>query len=224
MGPIAAVRLPAHPYQSHQSWGVLGDAGAAHEAPRISVCGRGCSCSASVLAHRKFEEVTMWTIRKMIMIGAAAIAAGAAWLVESAAQENAGSGAGVVTVFDHAKLDASFANSLAKGDSAPLWSQTSSNGTSVVGVRSRDSTTPCPPQGCSHKGYVAMVIVVSGAATLEVGGTTKAAGADKFGGQLVQGGESHRISQGDVFMMPPDTTHWYKDITTPFHYITVPVR
>jgi hypothetical protein len=146
------------------------------------------------LEHRKFEEVTMWTIRKMIMIGAAAIAAGAAWLVESAAQENAGSGAGVVTVFDHAKLDASFANSLAKGDSAPLWSQTSSNGTSVVGVRSRDSTTPCPPQGCSHKGYVAMVIVMSGAATLEVGGTTKVAGADKFGGQLVQGGESHRIS------------------------------
>ena len=140
-----------------------------------------------------------------------------------ARRKNAGSGAGVVTVFDHAKLDASFANSLAKGDSAPLWSQTSSNGTSVVGVRSRDSTTPCPPQGCSHKGYVAMVIVVSGAATLEVGGTTKAAGADKFGGQLVQGGESHRISQGDVFIMPPDTIHWYKEVVGPFDYIIVPV-
>jgi hypothetical protein len=168
----------------------------------------------------------MWTILKMIMTGAAVIAAGAAWLVESVAQENAGSGAGVVTVFDRAKLEASFANSLAKGESAPLWSQTSSYGTSVVtsvvGVRSRES--PCPPQGCSHKGYTALVMVTSGAATLEVGGTTKAAGPDKFGGQLVQGGESHRISQGDVFMMPPDTTHWYKDITTPFHYITVPVR
>ena len=166
----------------------------------------------------------MWTIRQMIMIGAAVIAAGAAWLVESVAQENAGSGAGVVTVFDHAKLDASFATALAKGESAPLWSRTSSYGTSVVNLRSRDSTTPCPPQGCSHQGYTAVVIVTSGAATLEVGGTTKAAGPDKFGGQLVQGGESHRISQGDVFMMPPDTTHWYKDITTPFHYITVPVR
>jgi hypothetical protein len=140
MGPIAAVRLPAHPYQSHQSWGVLGDAGAAHEAPRISVCGRGCSCSASVLAHRKFEEVTMWTIRKMIMIGAAAIAAGAAWLVESAAQENAGSGAGVVTVFDHAKLDASFANSLAKGDTAPLWSQNRGAGDAYATLR-RSSRT-----------------------------------------------------------------------------------
>jgi mannose-6-phosphate isomerase-like protein (cupin superfamily) len=174
-------------------------------------------------AHRKLEEVTMWTIRKMIMIGAAVIAAGAAWLVESVAQENAGSGAGVVTVFDHAKLDASFANALAKGESAPLWSRTSSYGTSVVSVRSRDSSTPCPPQGCSHKGYTAVVIVTSGAATLEVGGTTKAAGADKFGGQLVQGGESHRISQGDVFIMPPDTIHWYKDVATPFHYIIVPV-
>ena len=165
----------------------------------------------------------MWTIRRMIMIGAAAIAAGAALLVESAAQENAGSGAGVVTVFDHAKLDASFATALAKGESAPLWSRTSSYGTSVVNLRSRDSTTPCPPQGCSHQGYTAVVIVTSGAATLEVGGTTKAAGPDKFGGQLVQGGESHRISQGDVFIMPPDTIHWYKDMVTPFRYIAVPL-
>jgi hypothetical protein len=45
----------------------------------------------------------MWTNRKMIMVGAAAIAAGAAWLVESVGQENAGSGAGIVTVFDHAR-------------------------------------------------------------------------------------------------------------------------
>jgi hypothetical protein len=165
----------------------------------------------------------MWTIRKMSMIGAAVVAAGAAWVIEGFAQENASSGAGVVTVFDHAKLDASFATALAKGESAPLWSRTSSYGTSVVSVRSRDSTTPCPPQGCGHKGYTAVVIVTSGAATLEVGGTTKATGADKFGGQLVQGGESHRISQGDVFIMPPDTIHWYKDVAAPFHYIIVPV-
>ena len=65
--------------------------------------------------------------------------------------------------------------------------------------------------------------MVSGAATLEIGGTVKAAAADKFGGHLVQGGEARRISQGDVFIMPPDTIHWYKDVATPFHYIIVPV-
>ena len=40
----------------------------------------------------------------------------------------------------------------------------------------------------------------------------------------MQGGESHRISQGDVFIMPPDTMHWYKDVATPFRYIEVPSR
>jgi mannose-6-phosphate isomerase-like protein (cupin superfamily) len=104
------------------------------------------------------------------------------------------------------------------------WSRTSSYGTTDVSVHSRESTTSaCPPQGCSHKGFTAVVIVTSGAATLEIGGTTKAAGADKFGGQPVQGGASHRISQGDVFIMPPDTSHWYRDVAPPFRYIEVPV-
>jgi hypothetical protein len=166
----------------------------------------------------------MWTIRKMVTTGAAVIVAGAAWHEKSGAQDNAASGVGVVTVFDHAKLDASFANALANGGTAPLWSRTSSYGTSDVGVHSRESAkSACPPQGCSHKGYTAVVIVMSGAATLVVGGTGKAAAADKFGGQPVQGGESYRISQGDVFIMPPETIHWYKDVVAPFRYIEVPV-
>ena len=160
----------------------------------------------------------------MVITAAAVIAAAAAWHAKSVAQENAASGVGVVTVFDHAKLDASFAKALANGGTAPLWSRTSSYGTSDVSVHSRESAkSPCAPQGCSHKVYTAVVIVTSGAATLVVGGTAKAAAADKFGGQLVQGGESHRISQGDVFIMPPDTLHWYRDVAGPFRYIEVPV-
>jgi mannose-6-phosphate isomerase-like protein (cupin superfamily) len=166
----------------------------------------------------------MWSIRKIAITGAAVIAAGATWHVKGVAQENAASGVGVVTVFDHTKLDASFVKALANGGTAPLWSRTSSYGTSDVSVHSRESTkSACAPQGCSHKTYTAVVIVMSGAATLVVGGTTKAVAADKFGGQLVQGGESHRISQGDVFIMPPDTMHWYRDVAAPFRYIEVPV-
>lgn len=165
----------------------------------------------------------MAKMRNVLVIGAAVIAAGAVLQANGAAQENA-SGAGVVTVFDHAKLDASFAKALANGGTAPLWSRTSRYGTSEVNVHSRESANAaCPAQGCSHKNYTAVVIVVSGAATLEVGGSTRAVGADKFGGQLVQGGESHRISQGDVFIMPPDTMHWYRDVAQPFRYIEVPV-
>jgi len=167
----------------------------------------------------------MWSTRKSIGTGAiAVIAAAAAWHAESIARENSASGVGVVTVFDHAKLDTSFAKALANGGTAPLWSRTSSYGTSNVSVHSRESAkSTCPAEGCSHKGYTAVVIVTSGAATLMVGGTAKAAAPDKFGGQMVQGGQSHRISQGDVFIMPPDTMHWYRDVAAPFRYIEVPV-
>src|SRR5262252_9361678 len=165
----------------------------------------------------------MRSIRRIVITGAAVIAAGAGWHAASVAQEN--SGAGVATVFDHTKLDASFAQALAKGGSAQVWSRTSSYGTSDVSVHSRESAkSACAPQGCSHKNYTAVVIVTSGAATLEIGGTTKAAAAtDKFGGQTVAGGQSHRLSQGDIFIMPPDTIHWYRDVTGPFRYIEVPV-
>jgi hypothetical protein len=166
----------------------------------------------------------MGSIRKTVVAGAAVIAVAAVWQVSSAALENSAAGVGIVTVFDHTKLDASFAKALANRGTAPLWSRTSSYGTSDVSVHSRESTkSACPTQGCSHKNYTAVVIVTSGSANLVVGGTTKAAGADKFGGLLVQGGETHRISQGDMFIMPPDTLHWYKDVTGPFHYIEVPV-
>jgi mannose-6-phosphate isomerase-like protein (cupin superfamily) len=164
------------------------------------------------------------TTQKIVVAAAVIIAAGTPWHATSAVQRNSASGAGVVTVFDHGKLDASFAKALANGGTAPLWSRTSSYGMSNVSVHSRESAnSACPLQGCSHKGYTAVVIVVSGAATLEVGGKTKAAAADKFGGRLVQGGQSQRISQGDVFIMPPDTMHWYRDVAAPFRYIEVPV-
>jgi len=165
-------------------------------------------------------------IRILVVTTAAFIAAGAVWHARSYAAENAlsPSEVGVVTVFDHAKLDASFAKALASGGTAPLWARTSNYGTSDVSVHSRANTTsPCPTQGCSHKNYTAVVIVTSGAAMLEVGGTAKAPGADKFGGEKIQGGQKHRIAQGDAFIMPPDTMHWYRDVEAPFRYIEVPV-
>jgi mannose-6-phosphate isomerase-like protein (cupin superfamily) len=166
----------------------------------------------------------MWNIRRIVVTAAAVIAAGAVWSAAESAQENSPSEAGVATVFDHTKLDPLFGSALANGGSAPLWSHTSNSATTNVSVHSRETTkSACPAQGCSHKNYTAVVIVTSGAATLVVGGTTKAVAADKFGGQKVQGGESRRISQGDVFIMPPDTIHWYREVAAPFHYIEVPV-
>jgi mannose-6-phosphate isomerase-like protein (cupin superfamily) len=164
----------------------------------------------------------MLNSRTTVLTGVAIVAIGAAWNAKSIAQEK--SSAGIVTVFDHEKLDASFAKAFSNGGSNLLWSHTSSKGTYNVDTHSRESVkAACKPEGCSHKDYTAVVYVVSGAATLIVGGSAKMAAADKFGGQSIQGGESRRISKGDVFIMPPDTVHWYKNVETPFRYLEVPV-
>jgi mannose-6-phosphate isomerase-like protein (cupin superfamily) len=164
----------------------------------------------------------MLNVRMTVLTGLAVVAIGALWHAKTSAQENSSSG--VVTVFDHEKLDASFAKALSNAGSNLLWSRTSSIGTYDVSTHSRESVkAACKPEGCGHTGYTAVVYVVSGAATMVVGGTVKASAPDKFGGQSIQGGESHRISKGDVFIMPPDTIHWYKDVEAPFRYIEVPV-
>ena len=165
----------------------------------------------------------MLTLRKALLTALAAVAIGATWPARALAQEDSSSG--VVTVFDHQKVDASFNEALAKGGSNLLWSHASAEATYNVETHSRESLkAACKLEGCSHKGFTAVVYVVSGAATLVVGGTAKAAASDKFGGESIQGGESHRISKGDVCIVPPDTVHWYKNVQAPFRYIEVPVH
>ena len=150
------------------------------------------------------------------------MAIGSVWHGKTTAQENVS--IGVVTVFDHEKLDASFAKAISNGGSDLLWSRASGKGTYNVSTHSRESVkAACKPEGCSHTGFTAVVYVVSGAATLVIGGAAKAAAPDKFVGQSIQGGESHRISKGDVMIVPPDTIHWYKNVEAPFRYIEVPV-
>lgn len=164
----------------------------------------------------------MWNIRRIALTVLGVVAIGSAWYGKTTAQDN--SSAGVITVFDHEKLGASFAKAISNGGSDLLWSRTSSKGTYNVSTHSRESVkAACKPEGCSHTGFTAVVYVVSGAATLVIGGAAKAAAPDKFGGQSVQGGESRRISKGDLIIVPPDTIHWYKNVEAPFRYVEVPV-
>jgi len=164
----------------------------------------------------------MSNIRTIVLTIVVAAVIGVLWHAKTMAQEKSPSG--IITVFDREKLDASFAKALSNGGSNLLWSHTSDKGNYSVDVHSRESVkAACKPEGCSHTGYTAVVYVVSGAATLVIGGTSKAKAPDKFGGQSIQGGESHRIGKGDVYIVPPDTIHWYKNVETPFRYLEVPV-
>jgi hypothetical protein len=161
------------------------------------------------------------TIRRAALAALAILGTAAFWPSAMRAQEQEG----VAVVFDHKTLDASFDKALASGGTSLLWNHTDSEGTYKVDTHSRESVkSACKPEGCFHVGYTAIVYVVSGAANLVIGGTAKAAAPDKFGGASVQGGQSHRISKGDVYIVPPHTLHWYKDVEPPFRYIEVPIK
>jgi len=165
----------------------------------------------------------MLTIRKAVLAGLAVVAIGAGWLAKTFAQEV--SSYPFVTIFDHEKVDASFAKAVSAGGSMVLFRRATPQGAYRVNTQSRESVlAACPTEGCSHMGFTAVVYVVSGAATLVIGGPAVAAKTtvpDKFGGEPIQPGESHRISKGDVIIVPPDRIHWYKNVVAPFRYLEV---
>ena len=38
---------------------------------------------------------------------------------------------------------------------------------------------------------------------------------------LIEGGESHRVSRGDVAIIPPNAPHMYRNIEEPFRYLVI---
>ena len=165
----------------------------------------------------------MFNLRRIVLTGFAVAVISLGWLANTVAQEP--STYSSVTVFDHEKVNASFAKALSAGGSMILFRRTTPQGVYRVNTQSRESVlAACPTEGCSHEGFTAIVYVVSGAATLVIGGPAVAAkteAPDKFGGQPIHSGESRRISKGDVIVVPPNHLHWYKNVEAPFRYLEV---
>ena len=161
-------------------------------------------------------------LRKMVWTALIVVAFGMGWLAKTAAQQNAASP--VITYFSHDKVDASFAKALTSNSPGILFSRKDKTGTSyAVHTNSRGKNDD--GSNHSHKDWTAVVVVMSGAATVNTPGTPdkgfKAGTMNQFGGQLVGKGESHRVSKGDVLVIPPDTLHSYHNIEEPFRYMVI---
>jgi mannose-6-phosphate isomerase-like protein (cupin superfamily) len=60
-------------------------------------------------------------------------------------------------------------------------------------------------------------IIVEGEATFITGGSlvgSKQTAPDQLRGSSIQGGETHRLTKGDVITIPAKTPHWFKEIPT----------
>ena len=64
-----------------------------------------------------------------------------------------------------------------------------------------------------HEMAADFVYVISGEATVVVGGTMvqgKTTGPGEIRGTSIDGGETRKVSAGDVFHIPPKAPHWFK--------------
>jgi glc operon protein GlcG len=72
-----------------------------------------------------------------------------------------------------------------------------------------------------------IIYVLDGTATFVTGGTavdTKTTSPGEIRGTVIRGGESRRLSKGDVIIVPNRVPHWFKDVQGPFSYFVVKVR
>ncbi|HET9270503.1 MAG TPA: heme-binding protein [Vicinamibacterales bacterium] len=72
-----------------------------------------------------------------------------------------------------------------------------------------------------------IIYVLEGAATFVTGGTAenlKPTAANELRGSGIRGGETRRITKGDVLIVPKGTPHWFQQVTSPFNYYVVKVR
>ncbi len=115
-----------------------------------------------------------------------------------------------VTYFDRGRTAAAFA----KG--TPLLE--------VDGYKVHASRREKPGEGEVHLYETDVIYVLEGSATLVTGGTLvdpRTITEGEIRGPSVKGGESHRLSKGDVIIVPPHTPHQFTAVTNPFLYFVV---
>jgi len=163
----------------------------------------------------------MVMIRRITIAAVVVIAFSAGWLAKTSAQQKAP--AALITYFSHDKVDAAFARAPAATGGGNLFVRKDRQGhTWEAHANNRGKADEGNIH--SHEGWTGVVVIMSGGATFITPGTPapgKGPATDASGGQLIGGGESHRVGKGDVVIIPPNAPHMYKNIEEPFHYLVI---
>lgn len=72
-----------------------------------------------------------------------------------------------------------------------------------------------------------IIYVLEGEATLVTGGAVvepQTVAADEVRGREIRGGDTRRLSKGDVVIVPAGTPHWFKEVKAPLLYYVVKAR
>ena len=77
-----------------------------------------------------------------------------------------------------------------------------------------------------HEKETDVIYIIEGDATFVTGGTVvgqKQTRAGQFVGTSVQGGETHKLTKGDVIVVPAGIPHWFKEVPKSVNYYVVKV-
>src|SRR5207249_11137244 len=95
----------------------------------------------------------------------------------------------------------------------------------VFQSRQRGRIVPSARFHRQREDWTGVVAIMSRSATFvtpDSPSQTKAAKSTSAEGyQLIGGGESHRVGNGDVVLIPPNAPHMYKNIQEPFRYLVI---
>jgi mannose-6-phosphate isomerase-like protein (cupin superfamily) len=117
-----------------------------------------------------------------------------------------------VMMFDHAKVDDSFAKGL------PLLINSSYK--ISAGRRVMAGTVEF------HERDTDIIYVTEGTATFVTGGTMvepKPTGPNEVHATAITGGVAHRLVKGDMIVIPAGTPHWFKEVPGTFLYLLIKV-
>lgn len=78
-----------------------------------------------------------------------------------------------------------------------------------------------------HERDTDVIYVLGGSALFVTGGAVrdgKPTAASEIRGAAIDGGDSRRLVQGDVIIVPKNTPHWFKEVDAPLTYFVVKVQ
>jgi quercetin dioxygenase-like cupin family protein len=78
-----------------------------------------------------------------------------------------------------------------------------------------------------HERDTDIVYVLEGSATLILGGEVvegKTTATEEIRGASIRGGETRRVTKGDVIIIPNGVPHWFQEVPGPINYYVVKVR
>jgi glc operon protein GlcG len=119
-----------------------------------------------------------------------------------------------VAYFEKEKVTAAFAKGSVLFDKSDKY---------AVNTSRRDQ----PGVGEVHTKDADIIYVLDGAATFVTGGSLVEPhniAADEMRGKEINGGETRKLSRGDVIIVPAGTPHWFKEVSAPFLYYVVKAR